>query len=69
MKELPEQELFSVPEVCALARVSPSFLARLCRSGTVPSVKFGRVRRLHRNVVVDLLHKGIAPSREGSRNG
>jgi len=36
-----EQELYSASDLARAAKVTPGYVARLCRNGTIPARKFG----------------------------
>jgi excisionase family DNA binding protein len=63
-----ETKLLTIPETALVLHASRRFVEERVRSGALPSVKLGKLRRLHREVVEEFMKFGqVAESQRWPR--
>lgn len=50
--------LYTVDEACDLLAIRRTTMFALLKDGTIPSVRIGRARRIHRDAITDFAHTG-----------
>lgn len=57
--EVPlDQLLYTVDDVCKLLAVKRTTVFKWLKDGTLPSIKFGAARRIHRDAIVAFAENG-----------
>lgn len=58
-EEVPlDQLLYTVDEACKLLAVKRTTVFALLKDGTLPSIKIGTSRRIHRDAIIAFAEKG-----------
>ena len=58
-EEVPlDQLLYTVEDVCKLLAVKRTTVFKWLKDGTLPSIKFGAARRIHRDTLMAFAEKG-----------
>lgn len=58
-EEVPlDQLLYTVDDACKLLAIKRTTVFALMKEGTLPSIKIGKARRIHRDAIVAFAEKG-----------
>jgi excisionase family DNA binding protein len=58
MDTISAQKLMTIPEVARVMNTSERFVEQRVATGELPSVKLGKLRRLHREVIEEFMKFG-----------
>ncbi|MGO9720870.1 MAG: helix-turn-helix domain-containing protein [Methylocella sp.] len=58
MDDISQQRLLTTDEAAELLHVSPRFVRQRVQTGELPSVRLGRLHRLHRDVIEEFMRFG-----------
>ena len=64
---IDDDTIFDVAEAARYLKVSEQTVYKLCRRGDISAAKVGREWRIHKPAVLDFLHAGKAPGKNGDR--
>ena len=63
--EVPlDQLLYTPEEACHILAIKRTTLFALLKDGSIPSVKIGRARRIHRDTLAKFARRGLAAEPE-----
>jgi excisionase family DNA binding protein len=63
MSDILQPQLLTIPQTAKAWNTSRRFVEEKVRSGAVPSVKLGRLRRIHEEIVLEIQKFGLTGER------